>query len=181
MLLPKAHLRVTYDQLKTRNPKLEIAFIALGSNLQDPAEQVRAGFAAIAALPSTTLTAQSSLYRSAPVGYADQPDFINAVAGVTTALAPRALLDALLAIEHRHGRTRGFLNSPRTLDLDLLLYDDQKLDQPGLTIPHPRMHERGFVLAPLAEIAPQCVIPGRGTVVDLLRTIDASGVTQLAT
>ncbi len=160
--------------------KPETAFIALGSNLEHPAAQVRAGFAALAALPDTRVTAQSSLYRSAPAGYADQPDFVNAVAALETALAPRALLDALLAIERSHGRVREFPNAPRTLDLDVLLYGDLQLHQHGLTIPHPRMHERAFVLLPLAEIAPRCVIPGLGLVADLLRAVDISDVRQLA-
>ena len=164
----------------TLNLKPETAFIALGSNLKNPAAQVRAGFVALATLPATKLTAQSSLYRSAPIGYADQPDFINAVAAIETTLAPRALLDALLAIERSHGRVRDFLNAPRTLDLDVLLYGDLQLHEHGLTIPHPRMHERAFVLLPLAEIAPQCVIPGRGAVTELLRAIDVARVTQLA-
>jgi len=156
------------------------AYIALGANLDDPAAQVRAGFAALAALPQTRLTARSALYRSAPVGYAEQPDFVNAVAAVETGLAPRALLDALLAVERAHGRVRAMPNGPRTLDLDLLLYGDLQLREPGLTIPHPRMHERAFVLVPLAEIAPACVVPGRGAVAELLRAIDAAGVTKLA-
>ena len=156
------------------------AYIGLGSNLEDPASQIKAGCAAIAALPATELIARSALYRSAPVGYSDQPDFINAVAKVKTALDARALLDALLAIELNHGRVRNFPNAPRTLDLDLLLYDDLKLHAPGLTIPHPRMHERAFVLVPLAEIDPQCVIPGRGKVGELLREVDASSVVPAA-
>jgi len=159
---------------------LATAYIALGANLEDPAAQVRAGFAALAALPQTRLIARSSLYRSAPVGYADQPDFVNAVAAVETALAPRALLDALLAIERAQGRVRSFANAPRKLDLDVLLYDDVQLHEPGLTVPHPRMHERAFVLVPLAEIAPRCVVPGRGTVADLLRAVDSASVTRLA-
>lgn len=159
---------------------LATAYIALGANLEDPAAQVRAGFAALAALPQTRLIARSSLYRSAPVGYADQPDFVNAVAAVQTALAPRALLDALLAIERAHGRVRSFANAPRQLDLDVLLYDELQLHEPGLTVPHPRMHERAFVLLPLAEIAPRCVVPGRGAVADLLRAVDSAGVTRLA-
>ena len=159
--------------------KPETAFVALGSNLADPAAQVNAGFAALGALFATRVTARSSLYRSAPVGYAAQPDFINAVAALETTLAPRALLEELLAIERSHGRVREFPNAPRTLDLDVLLYGDLQLHEHGLTIPHPRMHERAFVLLPLAEIAPRCVIPGRGTVSELLRAIDASGVKQL--
>jgi 2-amino-4-hydroxy-6-hydroxymethyldihydropteridine diphosphokinase len=156
------------------------AYIALGANLEDPAAQVSAGLAAVAALPQTRLIARSSLYRSAPVGYADQPDFVNAVAALETALAPRALLDALLAIERAQGRVRTFANAPRKLDLDMLLYDDLQIRERGLTVPHPRMHERAFVLVPLAEIAPRCVVPGRGTVAELLLTVDAASVTRLA-
>jgi 2-amino-4-hydroxy-6-hydroxymethyldihydropteridine diphosphokinase len=138
------------------------AYVALGANLEDPVVQVRAGLAALATLPHTQLVVQSSLYRTAPVGYADQPDFINAVAAVDTALSPRELLDALLAIELNHGRVRQFANAPRTLDLDVLLYDDVEVNESGLTIPHPRMHERAFVLRPLADVAPAATIPGRG-------------------
>jgi 2-amino-4-hydroxy-6-hydroxymethyldihydropteridine diphosphokinase len=156
------------------------AYIALGANLEDPVVQVRAGLAALATLPDTQLLMQSSLYRTAPVGYADQPDFINAVAAVDTELSPRELLDALLAIELNHGRVRQFANAPRTLDLDVLLYDDVEVNESGLTIPHPRMHERVFVLAPLAEIAPLCEIPGHGRVSELLRGLDPQGVTRLA-
>ncbi len=155
------------------------AYIALGANLEDPVAQVQAGIAALATLPRTQLVAQSSLYRTAPVGYADQPDFINAVAAVDTALTPRELLDALLAIEIDHGRVRQFANAPRTLDLDVLLYADLQMHEEGLTIPHPRMHERAFVLAPLAEIAPHWVIPGHGKVSELLRVVDSAGVTRL--
>jgi len=148
------------------------AYIALGANLEDPVVQVRAGLAALATLPDTQLLMQSSLYRTAPVGYADQPDFINAVAAVDTELSPRELLDALLAIELNHGRVRQFANAPRTLDLDVLLYDDVEVNESGLTIPHPRMHERAFVLAPLAEIAPELIDPVTGeTVADLLAAL----------
>jgi 2-amino-4-hydroxy-6-hydroxymethyldihydropteridine diphosphokinase len=139
-----------------------IAYIGLGSNLADPAAQVRSALRALDSLPQTRLLAQSSLYRSAPVGYLDQPDFVNAVAKVETALGAHALLDALLALEKVNGRTREFLNSPRTLDLDVLLYDDLQHHEHGLTVPHPEMHRRAFVLLPLLEIAPECVIPGIG-------------------
>ena len=152
------------------------AYVALGSNLDDPAAQVAAGFAALASLPESQLVARSGLYRTAPVGYADQPDFINAAAALETALSPRALLDALLDIELAHGRTRRFVNAPRTLDLDILLYGERVVDEPGLHVPHPRMHERAFVLAPLAEIAPRALIPGRGAVATLFAALDASGV-----
>ena len=155
------------------------AFVALGANIGEPLRQIEAAFAALAALPGTRVLARSSLYRSAPVGYADQPDFINAVAMIETALAPHALLDALLAIERAHGRIREFPNAPRTLDLDIVLYGDVVLQEPGLTIPHARMLERAFVMLPLAEIAPDAVVPGQGRVSDLARRVDAASVAQL--
>ena len=141
-----------------------IAFIGLGSNLEDPPGQLQRALAAIAKLPDTQLLAKSSLYRGAPLGYPDQPDFVNAVAKIATALTPQALLQGLLQIEHRHGRERTFHNAPRTLDLDVLLYDDLQLHEHGLTIPHPRMCSRAFVLQPLLEIAPDASIPGTGRV-----------------
>ena len=143
-----------------------IATIGLGANLNDPAAQVEYALAELDRLPGTRLIARSSLYASAPVGYVDQPDFINAVAQVETALAPRALLAALLDIEHRHGRERSFRNAPRTLDLDLLLYGNAHFHEESLTLPHPRMCERSFVLQPLLEIAPDTRIPGRGLATD---------------
>lgn len=156
------------------------AFVALGANIGEPLHQVKAGFAALDALPGTRLTARSSLYRSAPVGYADQPDFINAVAMIETALEPHALLAALLAIERAHGRVRDFPNAPRTLDLDIVLYGDLVLHEPGLTIPHARMLERAFVMLPLAEIAPDAEVPGCGRVRELAaRLLDAGSVAQL--
>jgi 2-amino-4-hydroxy-6-hydroxymethyldihydropteridine diphosphokinase len=142
------------------------AYIGLGANLNDPAAQVEFALAELDRLPATTLVARSSLYASAPVGYVDQPDFVNAVARIETALAPRALLAALLDIEHRHGRERSFRNAPRALDLDLLLYGDAHFREEGLTLPHPRMTERAFVLLPLTEIAPELDIPGRGRAAD---------------
>ena len=145
-----------------------IAFIGLGSNLEDPPDQLRRAFAELDKLPDTRLVARSSLYRSAPIGYPGQtdlpgqPDFVNAVAKVETELTPQALLRALLHIEHQHGRERSFRNAPRTLDLDVLLYGDVQLHEHGLTIPHPQMHRRAFVLQPLLEIAPDIGIPGAG-------------------
>jgi 2-amino-4-hydroxy-6-hydroxymethyldihydropteridine diphosphokinase len=153
----------------------------LGSNLQDPAANVRAGFEELAMLPDTRLARVSSLYRSAPVGYLDQPDFTNAVAQIETALAPRALLDQLLAIERRYGRVRDFANAPRTLDLDIILYGECIVQEPGLTIPHPRAHERAFVLVPLAEITQDAVIPGRGGVRELVAHVDTGGLIKLET
>ena len=155
------------------------ACVALGANIGEPLRQIEAGFSALAALPGTRLLARSSLYRSAPVGYADQPDFINAVAMIETALAPHALLDALLEIERAHGRVREFPNAPRTLDLDIVLYGNVVLQEPGLTIPHARMLERAFVMLPLAEIAPDAVVPGQGRVGDLVSRVDAGSVAQL--
>lgn len=140
-----------------------IAFIGLGSNLGASCEQLRLAFTDIAGLPETNLLAQSSLYRSAPVGFLDQPDFVNAVAQVATRLTPQALLAALLQIELHYGRERTFHNAPRTLDLDLLLYDDLQLHEQGLTIPHPQMHLRAFVLLPLLEMVPDCIIPAIGS------------------
>ena len=147
------------------------AAIALGSNLEDPERQVRDGFAALGGMPRTRLLATSKLFRTAPVGYVDQPDFVNACAVVETQLAPRALLEALLAIEQRHGRVRGIPNGPRTLDLDIVLYGDQVVDEPGLHIPHPRAHERAFVLAPLVDAWPDAVIPGHGSARERLRDV----------
>ena len=144
------------------------AFVGVGANLGDPAAQVRAAIAALAALPGTLLVTASSLYRTAPVGYADQPDFVNAAALLETALAPRALLEALQAIEARSGRARSFKDAPRVLDLDLLLYGREVIDEPGLGVPHPRLHERAFALAPVVEIDPAAVIPGRGPARDWL-------------
>lgn len=136
------------------------AFIGLGANLGDASAAVRRSLAALAELPQTQLTAQSSLYRSAPVD-AGGPDYVNAVAEVHTALAPETLLAELQRLELAEGRERPYRNAPRTLDLDLLLYGDARIDTPVLTVPHPRMAQRAFVLLPLAEIAPQRVTPAQ--------------------
>lgn len=155
------------------------AYVALGANLEDPAGQIRQAFRELGQVGRTRVTARSSLYRTAPVGLLDQPDFINAVAQIETSLTPRALLDALLDIENLHGRRRGQPNAPRTLDLDLLLYGGLSLDQPGLQVPHPRLHQRGFVLVPLAEIAADAIVPGHGRVGALLERVDRDGVELL--
>ena len=139
------------------------AYIALGANLDDPQASVRMALDELAQLPQSRLRASSSLYRTAPVGLAGQPDFINAVAEIATELNADRLLDELFAIERRFGRIRSEKNGPRTLDLDLLLYDDLVCDTPHLHLPHPRLHLRAFVIVPLAEIAPDCRIPGRGS------------------
>ena len=132
---------------------MTLAYVGIGSNLADPRAQVMAAFGELDRLPHTRVLKKSSLYRSAPVGHAAQPDFVNAVAQLETALPAERLLAELQQIEARHGRRRSFLNAPRTLDLDLLLYGDAQLSLPALTIPHPRMHERAFVLKPLIEIS----------------------------
>lgn len=156
------------------------AFVALGANLGDPAAQVRRAAAELAHLPATRLMRCSSLYLSKPVGFLDQPDYVNAVAALHTKLTPRALLARLLAIETRHGRRRDFKNAPRTLDLDLLLYDGLVMHEPGLTLPHPRMLERAFVMAPLTEIAPDCIIPGHGAARNNLENLDTTSLVRLA-
>ena len=145
------------------NARPETAFIALGANLDDPVAQVLRGFEALAGLPGSRLLARSRLYRTAPMGVVGQPDYINAVAALDTTLPATELLCALLALEARQGRERHTPLAPRTLDLDLLLYGQAEIALPELTVPHPRMHLRAFVLAPLLEIAPDCAIPGRGT------------------
>jgi 2-amino-4-hydroxy-6-hydroxymethyldihydropteridine diphosphokinase len=144
------------------------AYVALGSNLGNPVQTIEDAIDAMAALRGSLLKAISSLYRTAPVGLRHQPDFINAVVALDTRLGPRDLLDELFALEARFGRERSVRNAPRTLDLDLLLHGATVQDDPELILPHPRMHERAFVLMPLAEIAPELAIPGRGRVADLL-------------
>ena len=133
---------------------MTVAFVGIGSNLDDPRAQVMQAFDELDRLPHTRVVKKSSLYRSAPVGYANQPDFINAVAQLETGLPAERLLAEMQGVEASHGRQRSFPNAPRTLDLDLLLYGDLRLSGASLTIPHPRMHERAFVLKPLLEIAP---------------------------
>jgi 2-amino-4-hydroxy-6-hydroxymethyldihydropteridine diphosphokinase len=155
------------------------AFVAVGSNIEDPKSQVLQALDELDRIASCRVVARSSLYRTAPVGHADQPDFINAVAQIETGLAARALLEALLELERHHGRRRSFPNAPRTLDLDLLVYGNAMVHEEGLTLPHPRMHERAFVLAPLAEIAGNEEVPGRGRVADLLERIGRVGVERL--
>ena len=144
------------------------AYIGLGANLGSPEAQVRSAVEALGGFPRTHLLASSSLYRSAPVSVAPQPDFVNAVAKIETELTARQLLEELLTAEARAGRERPFPGAPRTLDLDLLLYGNEIIDEPGLTVPHPRMHERAFVLLPLAEIAADAAVPRKGSVKTLL-------------
>ena len=157
------------------------AYIALGSNLANPIDQVLHAFMQLENLPQTRLLARSSLYASAPVGYLDQPDFINAVAALETHLAPLALLTELQALEYAQGRARSFANAPRTLDLDLLLYDDWQMDSPTLSLPHPRLLERAFVLLPLAEIVPSGTIPVHGTLTPWLAACADQPILRLET
>lgn len=145
------------------------AYIGLGSNLDGPRAHVTRAFEEIAALPETRLEARSPLYRTAPQDAPGTPEFVNAVAAVDTELSAPQLLAALQAIEARHGRERPSPNAPRTLDLDLLLYDDMSFASAALTLPHPRMHRRAFVLRPLLDLDPRAEIPGRGAARDLLR------------
>lgn len=156
---------------------MRTAFIGLGANLGHPATQLRQALAAIAGLPGTAITATSRFYRSAPMGPAAQPDYCNAVCRVATALAPRELLDALIAIERAVGRVRGAERwGPRLLDLDLLHVVDHPLDEEGLRLPHPGLAKRNFVLVPLAEIDPELEIPGVGVVSTLAAAAGRQGL-----
>jgi len=153
---------------------MEQVYVGLGSNLADPRAQVERASRALAA-PQTRLVQRSRLYRSAPWGRADQPEFVNAVVALQTELTPREMLEALLKIERAAGRARDATRwGPRVLDLDILMFGDRLIDEPGLHVPHPHLHERAFVLLPLAEIAPDLIVPGHGRVDDLARRIDAS-------
>jgi 2-amino-4-hydroxy-6-hydroxymethyldihydropteridine diphosphokinase len=160
---------------------MAIVYIGLGGNLADPQVQVERGMDALAGLPETRLLRRSGLYRSAPWGRPDQPEFINAVAVLDTRLAPRHLLDALLAIERQFGRERDNTRwGPRVLDLDILVYADLELDEPGLHLPHPHLCERAFALMPLCEIAPKLNIPAQGRADALLARLDTSTCHPLA-
>lgn len=154
------------------------AYIALGANKGNVEITLAEALWAIDGLPQTTIRAQSAFYRTPPWGLADQPAFINAVVEIRTRMTAAVVLQQMLEIERRFGRVRrpGQQWGPRELDLDLLLYGNEQIDVPGLHVPHPRLHERAFVLVPLAEIAPNLDIPGRGRVSDLLAAVDASGI-----
>lgn len=154
------------------------AFVGLGGNLGDVSATLDSAVQALRRMPRTELRRCSSWYRSAPVD-ATGPDFVNAVAQLETTLAPHDLLAQLRAIEQQHGRERSYRNAPRTLDLDLLLYADACIETPTLTVPHPRLHERAFVLLPLAELWPEGVVPGRGTVAELLLGVANQSVARL--
>ena len=152
---------------------MTLAYVGIGSNLDQPGNHVRLAFEDLDRIPGTGVVKRSSLYRSGPLGYADQPDFVNAVAEIQTSLPASRLLAELKEIEARHGRRRSFRNAPRPLDLDILLYGELTMSLAHLTLPHPRMHERAFVLKPLYEVAPHALIPGVGSVKDCMeRTKD---------
>ena len=157
------------------------AYIGIGSNLQGPAKQIENAMESLANLPRTRLVSVSSKYRSAPYGGVEQPDFVNAVAAVLTRLSPLELLAALQDIEMRQGRERsGTRWGPRVIDLDLLVYSDQKVDEPGLMVPHPGIGERNFVLLPLGEIAPELVVPGLGRVAGIPVNMEEPSVSRIA-
>src|ERR687898_2047127 len=150
------------------------AYIGLGANLGDREERLRAAVAALGATDGIDVVAVSAFRETDPVDYLDQPRFLNGAVAVETALAPRELLDALLAVERSLGRTRdGPRFGPRTIELDLLLYGEESFDEPGLTVPHPRLHERAFALEPLAELEPGLVVPGQGPLETLLAKLSA--------
>ena len=150
------------------------AYVGLGANLGERDGALRAALAALDATEGIDVVAVSTFRETDPVDYLEQPRFLNAAAALETTLAPRELLDALLEVERSLGRTReGPRFGPRTIDLDLLLYGDESLDEPGLTVPHPRLHGRAFVLEPLAELDPGLVVPGHGPLATLLRKISA--------
>jgi 2-amino-4-hydroxy-6-hydroxymethyldihydropteridine diphosphokinase len=156
-----------------------IAFIGIGANLGDAQANVEDAIARLAALPGATLLGRSSLYRTAPIDSSGD-DYINAVASIDTTLAPQALLEALQEIELAHGRERPYRNAPRTLDLDLLIYGGDTIATDTLTVPHPRMHERAFVLAPLLEIAPGLAIPGLGPATAFVPQVADQFITRIS-
>ena len=154
------------------------AWIGLGGNLGDAVATLHAALQDLDGLPQTRLVRASKFYRTPAWGVAEQPDFINAVALLDTRLSPRDLLDALLDIERAFGRERNRTErwGPRVLDLDLLLYDSAVIDEPGLCVPHPHLHERAFALLPLVEITPDAFIPGIGPAGEALRALDSSAI-----
>lgn len=157
-----------------------MAYIGLGANMGDPVAQIQSALGDLRAVPGTILHTCSSLYRTPPVGPQDQPDFINAVACLETNLPAITLLHHMQDIENRYGRSRGGRKwGPRTLDLDLLLFGREHIEEENLTVPHPEMTKRGFVLYPLLEIAPDIHIPGKGAARDWLDKIDHTGIERI--
>lgn len=161
------------------SPERVRAFVALGSNLESPAQQVRLAISALDQLPSTRVLQASSLYQTPPWGVLDQPDFVNAVAELETALTPLDLLSELQRLEEEAGRVRARRFGPRVLDLDLLWHGQGAIDTPFLTLPHPRMHERAFVMLPLAEIAPGLGLATGMTAAQQAARLDAAGILRL--
>jgi 2-amino-4-hydroxy-6-hydroxymethyldihydropteridine diphosphokinase len=165
----------------TSRPRWVPACVALGSNLGDPAQQVQRALAALATLPHCQLVLQSSLYRTRPLGPVEQPDFVNAAAALLTRLDAAELLQALKSLEHALGRAAPVVRwGPRLIDLDLLVHGSTRQQDATLTVPHPGIAERAFVLLPLAEICPALVVPGVGRVSTLLQRLDTSGCERLA-
>ena len=156
----------------------ERVFVGLGANLGDASATLRQALLDLAAMPATRVVAASSVYRTAPLE-AQGPDFLNAVAELATELAPQPLLHALQAIESAHGRERPYPGAPRTLDLDLLLYGQRVIAEPGLTVPHARLHERAFALDPLAELAPGLLHPQLGPIGPLRQRITGQMIEKL--
>jgi 2-amino-4-hydroxy-6-hydroxymethyldihydropteridine diphosphokinase len=157
-----------------------VACIGIGSNLGDPERQVRSAIEALDGIGRSRRLRASRLFRTAPWGKVDQPPFVNAAVEIATRLSPCELLDALLLIERARGRERdGARWGPRVIDLDILLYGDLRVDEPGLAIPHPRLRERAFALLPLADLDASLVVPGQGRVLDLLERVDTSGCEPL--
>ena len=159
---------------------MTLVYVGLGANIGEPRQQLLAALNELDELPKTRVTGRSGFYRSAPLDHVDQPDFLNSVARLDTALPPETLLGHLQEIENRHGRRRPFPGAPRTLDLDLLLYGEQVLATPALTVPHPRMHERAFVLQPLLELDGAISVPGKGLASALLAACSPQRIERIA-
>jgi 2-amino-4-hydroxy-6-hydroxymethyldihydropteridine diphosphokinase len=158
---------------------MTVAYVGLGANVGEPRRQLESAITELQGLSDSRVTAVSGIYRSAPLGFVDQPDFLNAVVQLDTELPPQALLARLREIEDRHGRERPFANAPRTLDLDLLLCGDRVVNSPGLVLPHPRLHERAFVLRPLLDLDAEISIPGKGKARDLLSTCGSQEIERI--
>jgi len=158
---------------------MTVAYVGLGANIGEPRRQLRAAIEELMNLSGTKSVVASSVYKSAPLGHVDQPDFLNAVVRLDTALPPEDLLKNLQAIEEHYGRERPFAGAPRTLDLDLLLYGDETIASPRLTVPHPRMHERAFVLKPLLELDSAISVPGKGLAGTLLSACSSQKIERI--
>jgi len=161
--------------------RLNRAFVGLGANIGEPVAQLESALRALARLPESTLVSTSSFYQSPPWGIDAQPPFVNAVAALSTSLAAEQLMASLLAIEQVAGRQRSMRWGPRVLDLDLLVFGDLVINQPGLRVPHPHLHQRAFVLVPLHEIAPTLEVPGLGSIFSLLQSVDCANIQVVST